>query len=362
MKTGILTFHCADNYGAVLQCYATQEFLKSQGHDVSVIDYRPDYLLRPYRLIHTRRIACGNPLRAMVNLIKEFIHLPKRYFLKRGYRRFCNDKLSLTDTVTHATIPSSFDAYVVGSDQIWNPRLTHGFDDAYFCRFAFPKENKRYIAYAASMEAKALDVTAEQYYRTTLQQFDALSVREQPLQQLLQPLISQSITQVLDPTLMVTPSVWDSLSAKVRLPQKYVLVYQGRSSDHTLRIARDIAHQLDAKVVVLGTWVSFDRKLTYRSVSPEGFIHAVRHAACVVTTSFHGTAFSIIFNRPFYTVRLNDGADSRSQSLLTMLGLQHRMIDVTSTPSFSSIDYTSANARLDDLREVSQKYLQEALR
>lgn len=361
MKTGILTFHCADNYGAVLQCYATQEFIKSMGHDACVIDYRPDYLLRPYPLIHTQRIRCGNPLRAAVNLVKELIHLPKRYLLKRGYRHFASTYLSLTATVTRDTVPSTLDAYVVGSDQVWNPRLTQGFDDVYFCRFPFPKENKKYIAYAASMEAKALDAAAENYYRETLQQFDALSVREKPLQQLLQPLTSQPVRQVLDPTLMVPTTVWDNLSAKVRLPEKYVLVYQGRSSHHTLRIAKEIALQMDAEVVVLGTWFSLERKLSYRSVSPEGFIHAVRHAACVVTTSFHGTAFSIIFNRPFYTVRLNDGADSRSHSLLTTLGLDNRMIDTDAIPSFSSVDYTVANAQLEDWRTVSQEYLKEAL-
>lgn len=362
MKIGILTFHCADNYGAVLQCYATQEYLKSLGHDVGVINYRPDYLLRPYRLIHTRRIACGNPLQAVVNLVKELLHLPKRYILKRRYRRFGNDHLMQTAAVTGNTIPPTYDAYVVGSDQIWNPKLTRGFDDVYFCRFPFPKGDKKFIAYAASMEAKALDDAAKQYYRDALQHFDALSVREQPLQQLLEPLVPQPVTQVLDPTLMVSPTVWNNLQTKVRLPKKYVLVYQGRSSEHTLRIARDIARQIDGEVVVLGTWLSFDRKLAYRSVSPQGFVHAVRHAACVVTTSFHGTAFSIIFNRPFYTVRLNDGADSRSHSLLAALGLQDRMIEVGSRPSFSEVDYASVNIRLDDLRKASQEYLLNALR
>lgn len=361
MKIGILTFHCADNYGAVLQCYATQEFLKSLGHDACIIDYRPDYLLRPYPLIHTQHITCGNPLRAAVNLAKELIHLPKRYQLKRGYRHFSNTYLSLTETVTRDTLPATLDAYIVGSDQVWNPRLTQGFDDVYFCRFPFPKEGKRYIAYAASMEAKGLDATAENYYREALQSFDALSVREQPLQELLQPLTSRFVHQVLDPTLMVPNAVWDGLSAKVRLPKKYVLVYQGRSSAHTLRTAKDIARQIDADVVVLGTWLSLNSHLSYKSVSPEGFIHVIRNAACVVTTSFHGTAFSVIFNRPFYTVRLNDGADSRSQSLLSSLGLNDRMIEVSSSPLFSPIDYTLANTKLEKFREESQDFLKKSL-
>ena len=361
MKIGILTFHCAENYGAVLQCYATQEYLKSQGHEVCVIDYRPDYLLRPYQLIHTKRIKCSKPLEAVVNLSKELIHIPKRCYLKWAYRRFSTTHLALTKRVTATSIPAELEAYVVGSDQIWNPKLTKGFDDVYFCRFPFPKEGRKYIAYAASMEAKDIDEKGKKYYHDSLQEFDAVSVREQNLATLLQPLTHQPITKVLDPTLMVDPKVWDYFTCKERLPKKYVLVYQGRSSAHTLRIAKDIARQIDAEVVVLGTWLSLNSHLSYKSVSPEGFIHAIRNAACVVTTSFHGTAFSIIFGRPFYTVRLNDGADSRSQSLLTTLQLQHRMIDINDTPVFTPIDYDQPKAILETLRQQSQEFITKAL-
>lgn len=361
MKIGILTFHCAENYGAVLQCYATQEYLKSQGHEICVINYRPDYLLRPYQLIHTKRIKCSKPLEAVVNLSKELIHIPKRCYLKWAYRRFSTTHLALTKRVTATSIPSELEVYVVGSDQIWNPKLTKGFDDVYFCRFPFPKEGRKYIAYAASMEGKNIDEKGKKYYHDSLQGFDAVSVREQNLATLLQPLTHQPITKVLDPTLMVDPKVWDNFTCKERLPKKYVLVYQGRSSAHTLRIAKDIARQIDAEVVVLGTWLSLNSHLSYKSVSPEGFIHAIRNATCVVTTSFHGTAFSIIFGRPFYTVKLNDGADSRSQSLLTTLQLQHRMIDINDTPVFMPIDYDQPKAILETLRQQSQEFITKAL-
>lgn len=361
MKIGILTFHCAENYGAILQCYATQEFLRSRGHEVCVIDYRPDYLLRPYQLLNTRRIIYSRPLQVMMNVSKELIHIPKRCYLKWTFHRFAKKYLTLTKRTTAASIPADFEGYVVGSDQVWNPKLTKGFDDVYFCRFPFSKDSRRYIAYAASMEAKDIDENSKKYYHDSLEQFDAVSVREPNLAVLLQPLTHRPITKVLDPTLMVDPKVWDIFSCKDRLPKKYVLVYQGRSSVHTLRIAKDIAQQIDAKVVVLGTWLSQNSNLSYKSVSPEGFIHAVRNAACVVTTSFHGTAFSIILNRPFYTIRLDDGADSRSQSLLQSLELSDRMITVSSSPAFSFIDYTTANATLQRLRKESQEFLLKAL-
>ena len=363
MKIGLLTFHCAQNYGAVLQCYATQEFLKSKGYDVEVVDYRPDYLLKPYRLFNTQRLTCGNPITSAINLVKELIQFPRRCYRQWAYHRFTKKYLALSNLVNKETIPAHYDTYIVGSDQIWNPKLTHGFDDAYFCRFAFPKNDKRYIAYAASMEAKELTVEAQQYYKESLSHFDSVSVREGNLTQLLQPLTQREITQVLDPTLMADSGIWNNFSTlhPVRKKKKYVVIYQGRSNKVSERIAKDIAKQVGGEVVILSTWFSLSRGESYLNVGPDKFVDIIRHAACVITTSFHGTAFSIIFNRPFYTLRMNDGADTRSQSLLESLNLQDRMIDTDSLPIFSAIDYSEANAKLEVLRSLSQEFLLNAL-
>ena len=361
MKIGLLTFHCAQNYGAVLQCYATQEFLKSKGYDVEVVDYRPDYLLRPYRLFNTQRLACGNPITSAINLVKELIQFPRRCYRQWAYRRFTKKYLALSNLVTKETIPTYYDTYIVGSDQIWNPKLTHGFDDAYFCRFAFHKNNKRYIAYAASMEAKELTIDAQEFYKESLKHFDSISVREGNLIQLLQPLTQRKITQVLDPTLMADPRIWNNFLTHHSEKKKYVVIYQGRSNKASERIAKDIAKQVGGKVVILSTWFSLSRGESHLNVGPDKFIDIIRHAACVITTSFHGTAFSIIFNRPFYTIRMNDGADTRSQSLLEALNLQDRMIDTDSSPIFSTIDYSEANSKLEELRCLSQEFLLNAL-
>lgn len=362
MKIGLLTFHCAQNYGAVLQCYATQEFLKSKGYDVEVVDYRPNYLLRPYRLFNVKRLACGNPIKSCINLVKELIQFPRRCYRQWAYRRFVNKYLALSDAVDQDSIPAYYDTYVVGSDQIWNPKLTYGFDDVYFCRFAFPKGNRRYVAYAASMEAKELCADANQYYQEALAHFDAVSVREGDLAKLLQPLTSLPITQVLDPTLMADPRIWNAFSGRYNSKKKYVVIYQGRSSKESERIAKEIARQVGGEIVILSTWFSLSRGEKHQNIAPEKFVDIIRNAACVITTSFHGTAFSIIFNRPFYTIRMNDGADSRSQSLLTALGLQDRMVDASKSPIFSTIDYTEANVKLEELRRNSQQFIMDALK
>lgn len=362
MKVGILTFHCAENYGAVLQCYATQEFLKSKGHEVHIIDYRPDYLLSPYRVFYLRRLLCRNPLNGVINLIKEFIHLPKRCYRRRAFHKFTQQHLLLTDTVTRDTIPTTFESYLVGSDQIWNTKITEGLDDVYFCNFSFPKEKRRYVAYAASMgKAELEDDKAKDYVCHALNHFDAISVREHDLSELLQPLTSRPILQVLDPTLMVNPQIWEKFVQSPLITRKYVAVYEVRMDKNVRRIAADIAKQIGGEIIFMDSWFSPNSNEHHKAVSPENFVNIIKHAACVVTTSFHGTAFSVIFNRPFYTIRLNDGADARSQSLLETLHLEERMVDKHSTPTYSSIDYTNANTILKTLRDQSQEFLQKAL-
>ena len=166
MKIGILTFHCAHNYGAVLQCYATQEFLRGKGYDVEVINYRPYYLLHPYQLFNYRRVLCKNPIRLIKKFIQELLLFPVRYKRWRAFEGFINEQLQLGSVVTNK-LPIDCDVYLIGSDQVWNPKITNGFDDVYFAQFPFAKAKKRYVAYAASMEAKKLKNEGMSYLNTT---------------------------------------------------------------------------------------------------------------------------------------------------------------------------------------------------
>lgn len=359
MKIGILTFHCAHNYGAVLQCYALQEYLKGLGHEAYIINYRPKYLLSPYQLIDKKRILSKNPLKVIYNIIKETILFIIRYRRYKGFEGFINKHLNLTKIVRKDAIPSDYDAYIVGSDQIWNPKITRGFDDIYFCNFPFPKGNKKYISYAASMESKSLENKAKSYYEQMLKNFDHISVRESDLLQLLQPLTTTSIKHVLDPTLMVQPSIWNKLISNHIPNEKNVVVYQVRNNKNTLRIAKHIAQQLGAIVIELTAWVMMKQWKAFQDATPIDYLNLIRNASCVITTSFHGTAFSLIFNRPFYTIKLNDGADSRSNSILTALHLEDRMISTDSLPTFSEIDYSIVNNRLNKFRKYSQCFLKE---
>ena len=359
MKIGILTFHCAHNYGAVLQCYALQETLKNMGHKVEIIDYRPSYLITPYKIWNIQRFLSPTPQEFIKKIIKESLtlrHRPSRY---KKFQEFIYNRLNLSQT---KSVTENYDAYIIGSDQIWNPQITKGFDPNYFGYFNFPKKNKKYISYAASMEKIQLTNYEKEYFSKALKNFDSISVRENNLSNLLQPLTDKPIKIVLDPTLLANPIVWNDLAKVPQYKKQYVIVYQIRESEHTQLIAQKIAKDLNLDVVNLKAsprWYS--KKTLIQNASPEDFLGWIKHASCIITTSFHGTAFSIIFNRPFYYIKLNDGNDSRSSSLLENIGLSNRIITPDYNSGFKNIDYTEPNKKLLKLREQSAFFLNQSL-
>lgn len=364
MKIGILTFHCAHNYGAVLQCYALQKTLMLMGYEVDVIDYRPFFLLSSYDIFNTNRLISKNPIRFVKNCIREILILPKRIKRYYNFDSFIKKKLHLSSLriSIEKYIPDVYDVYIMGSDQIWNPRITKGFHAPYFAFFPFPKRNRRYISYAASMEVDKLNDIDKDYFRRALCNFDMLSVREERSISLLQPLSDRKISLVLDPTLLVKSELWDSIAVKPKIKEKYVVVYQVRTDENTMRIAKDIAQQIGGKVVKLVAFVDyFIRQNDHQCASPEEFLGWIKYSSCVVSTSFHGTAFSIIFNKPFYTLRLEDGWDTRSRSLLENLGLSNRLLLKSATPVFERIDYSDVNRKLEKMRFESKEFLKSSL-
>lgn len=362
MKIGILTFHCAHNYGAVLQCYALQEILKNLGHEVEVIDYRPEYLVAPYRVFSISRFLSRNPLKMLKACIRESLLLPKRIKRYVAFQSFINNNFNLSQPIVANNIPSKYDVYIMGSDQIWNPNITRGFDPVYFGYFDFEKGNKTYISYAASMEAEQLDSDSERYLKKALMNFDAISVREVQLKTLLQPLTEKEVVPVLDPTLLVNKNTWDKMAQEPNVDKKYVLIYQVRQNSNVVRIAQNLAESIDAEIVEITSSPKTDCFINNRQgESPAEFLGWIKNAQCVVTTSFHGTAFSILFNRPFFCIKLDDDNDTRSLSLLKSLKLEDRFIDREEMPAFSLIDYSEPNIQLSYFRTESMNYLSSSL-
>ncbi len=360
MKTGILAFHCAHNYGAILQCYALQETLKEMGHNVKVIDYQPHYLTRIYKVFSIRMLLSKNPLTMVEKWGREILIHKRRVKKYRAFVNFICHRLELSEEKGSL---ESYDSIIIGSDQVWNKEITQGFDPYYFADFPFEKGGRIYIAYAASMGNPNLNERDIDYLKMTLANFDAISVREEPLKIALQPLTPKQITTTLDPTLLADEKNWHNLAKKPAIQQKYVYLYHLAGNKKTKKDAKKIAESIARTIG--GVIIDFDIMNVGNSCptySPEEFLGWIKYASCVVTTSFHGTAFSVIFRRDFYCLKMGTGLDVRAESLLDSLELHERMIPQESTPIYSKIDYTDATLRLNNLREKSRTFLSSALK
>lgn len=352
-KVGIITFHLSINYGAVLQCYALQEFFKRRGYSVSVIDYHPDFKKRRDSII-TR-----NPL---INSVRRFYvtlrdYIPSRIAWTLTFKRFVSKWLNLSEACTECTIPSTFDTYVIGSDQLWNYTITGGPHDVFFANFKFAKGIKKYITYAVSMELTGVGPEDTNRTKVLLKNFDAISVREQNAITFLSALTEKKISKAIDPTLLVDKNIWESFLEKPEIRHKYILLYQVRKHSHARVIAESLAKQRNAVVVEIASGLNGAERGALLHIKPEAFVGWFKYADCVVTTSFHGTAFSLIFNKPFYAVNLEDGWDNRVGSLLMDLGIADRSIRVGEVPEYSDIDYAVVNTRLNNLRKDSIDFL-----
>lgn len=352
MKIGILTFHCAHNYGAVLQSFALQEYLKEKGHKVEIIDYRPSYLIEPYE-IPSLKLKSLSILRRSLSVI-----LLNNSRVKRAdnFNAFIKDSLNLSDETND--VQKEYDLYILGSDQIWNGEITKGIDNVYWGNF-IKRADSKICSYAASLGGYKIQKHEKSIIKHHLLNIDKLSVREKETLEEIRSLTSKDIVEVLDPTFLINRSKWDQFLGGNFPKNKYILIYQVRYNKNLLRIANQIANQLQARVIEIPAGISLKHLFNkYKSTSPFEFINLIKNAECIVTSSFHGTAFSLIFEKPFYTVALNDGADNRSINLLSNLSLNNRIINKNSKVDFSHIDYSVVNKKLQDLILSSKSYIE----
>jgi hypothetical protein len=353
MKIGILTFHRAHNYGAVLQAYALQEELKFQGHTVEIIDYISFVNGQSIIKNFFRR---RNVILLMLNFIFKFYRTLLRH---KKFTYFIENRLELTKKLytPDKLIEFNYDIYVIGSDQLWNRRITKGFDQVYFGNFLVKNQTKK-ITYAVSMEAIALSLEESNYLKSTLANFSAISVREKVLVEILKPYTSKPLSYVLDPTLVVERDIFDRIAIKPKIMKKYIIIYQVINSSYIYSIAKEIAEQINAEIIEVTSLVKhFIRKENIlECLSPEEFLGFIKYSSCILTTSFHGTAFSIIFERPFFSF-ISSNQNSRINNLLEQLNLEDRIILRNEKIIYSSIDFDSVNALLEQKRDESKLYL-----
>ncbi|MBQ6880368.1 MAG: polysaccharide pyruvyl transferase family protein [Bacteroidales bacterium] len=360
MKVGILTFHRAHNYGAVLQCYALQTILQDRGHDVHVIDYRQPWIEDFYKVLSI------NMLRRNSSSLKDiFAYLKKnaKKFLLSPcktmyFRKFSDSYLKLTSTcASPSEIPQDFDCYVIGSDQLWSRHcFGGGYDPVYMGGFPHPSSS-RVIGYAISADMKSV-MSLEDVICGHISAFSDISMREKEIAEKVESMAGRSCSVCLDPTLLTDACSWNPVIDDKWKDRNYVLVYEVRWTKEDkgllIRRARELASRLGNGCEVID--------LSSGRYSVRDFVSLFKYARYVVTTSFHGTVFSILFETPFYALPLWNGYDLRYVELLSSLGLECRLVGKEEQLSPDPMDFSSAILRLEERRCGSFMFIDNALK
>ena len=356
MKIGILTFHRACNYGAVLQCYAMQETLKLLGYEVEVVDYRAYNIEKTYKLIKTYN--------GVKTFIRSLLTIHFSYNQSKNFKSFRKTFLNVTK-ISYPCVTSleytDFDCFIIGSDQVWSQRINCGYDPVYWGVFC-PQIRK--ISYAASMGGHQPFTEDEiDLINKYIDAFHAVSVREDVLRDELNGILrNRKTTLVLDPTLIAPVLVYEKILVKPK-ESNYVLYYQQGYHPYTKDIVANVAKQLGCKVIVIaGEKEKYNVPYSFYNqadLSVPEFLGLFKYAKFVFASSFHGTAFSIVFEKNFYYV--GNARIERSKSLLNQLGLLDRMIFSDKLVDAITIDYDSIRERKNELIKESLSFLMESI-
>lgn len=367
MKIGILTYHRSHNYGALLQAFSLKTFLRESGNDVGMIDYWPDYHAHDYALIPYFRFL--GPITKLKAIILFIIGYPR--ILKRSlkYRHFIRDQFNLGNKVmfsdSSALNTLVYDVVIYGSDQIWrnqNYPFFKGFDEVYF-GIKMP-DVKRKIAYAASMGVMNIMSEADSLFiKRMMNNFYAISVRESELKKTLEDICKYNIHLVLDPIFLLDKQKWISFIPPRKIHRKYILLYQLVLSEDSVKLTDKLQQLFGYSVIEIQGRVDpllFGNR--YRQTeSPFEFLSLLYYAEFIVSTSFHGAAFAIIFEKQFYAIGMGNNS-SRIKTLLSSLGLENRyLLSSKDADSKESIDYTKIYNRLKITRDASIRFLNNAI-
>lgn len=362
MKVGILTLHRAHNFGAVLQALALHNTLRDRGHDVSVIDYVP---ARVYGYYDYRVFSRPLGLRSAAAKMMRYPSNRRRWTVFSDFAEAC---LHLTEPIRDAAAlrraSFPFDAYICGSDQVWNPNITGPELGAYFLDFV---RNGRKIAYAASYGDADAAMSRREEIGRYLADFTAVSVREREGVAITRFAADRRAVVLCDPVLLFPGHAWDAFQSPFPLPPAYMLAYvlgDGRPEEPVVRAA---AARLGLPVVCLGARLrgmpSGSRYL--RSAGPREFLYATRRARCVCTNSFHGACFSVLYGKAFVTLQ-RETRNSRLSTALDTLGLRERLLPPADSDS-ALLEYLRTPCQvpaeiLARQREQSLAFLDDALR
>ncbi len=341
MKIGILTFHWGCNYGAVLQSYALSRACESLGNETHLIDYYPVKYKKNlinacnprYLRVISKRIKELEKEKKIEAFRKKYLNRTKYYSASRKLKEICDD----------------YDCFICGSDQVWNMSfIEHSERKKNFVYYLdFVPESKTIASYAPSFGTEKCKESLKKDIKEKLQRFDFLSVREVTGKKLVKDLGIEECSVVPDPTILLEKEDYLKLIENEKSnPDVFVYILQGKFAD-----AKDLMGSLEErghKITVSGN-ESIEKWLSY-----------IKDSKFVITNSFHGTVFSILFEKPFVSVLIKkSGMNDRITTLLSRLGLEDRIYNGNTEIINKEIDWESVKIKLEEYRKEGYDYLSE---
>lgn len=378
-KAAIVTlYHNNYNFGGQLQAYALQRTVELLGDgdiECSVIDYAPENKYKRLRVL-----SCKTILQRFIKKTQMKYHKIKNKEFMLGFdkkTKLFDEFMQLvrhTEEYTNDTIckiSDTYDYWITGSDQVWNPETYIG-APLYFLKGMRGIK----IAYAASSLLEYNSVQEKEIY-DALEDFAAVSVRECGYARTISHIINCDVDVVLDPTLLLCAKDWNQISVEPSIQERYAFVYLINASDKERKNVYFACKRHGLRVVIVphaqGWYHCADDKyydIRAAAIGPREWIGYIKNAEIVITDSFHGTIFSVNYHKRFLSfdnITGNEQADIglRKYSILNMLGLSERCVPYGFNPEqpcvFEDIDYTEADRKLQSYRESSLQFLKDAL-
>lgn len=364
MKIGIITFHQALNYGAVLQTYALQQTIKNKGVDCEIIDYCCDQIAFCYDPVGLKKC------KGKKDVLRCFPYYMRMNGRRKKFAPFIQKFLKLSvpyDKETIGDIEKAYDAIITGSDQVFNDKCTN-FDNTYFLDFI--TDSKKKNSYAASFGFQEVPEELVTSYKALLQDFNRISVREQEGINIVHKLIQKEAKRHVDPTLLLSGEEWKKLVSGRKPKGKYIFVYTVQGPVHAIDYAKKLRDKTGYPIYYLHGTIQLrnirhekdDINHLYTS-APDEFVELIEGAEYVITNSFHGTVFSILFQKKFMVeLETTWTFNHRSKELLELLGLEsHVMKEINLDSIEVDSDWNYISDYLAQEKKKANEYLEEIL-
>lgn len=362
MNIGLYTLHATNNVGAMLQTFALTKVLQRNGHVVEVVNvYTKDTELRNH---HKSK---GSIVHNIARMIFRLLHSDISK-MEQEFDDF-HSKLPLSKRFysyeEYIKAPNSYDLHLVGSDQVWN--LQKGYEYARFFLLDYINNSSKKKSYASSFGTTELVKDVEKV-KDALASFDTISVREDTAVRFVQNALNRESEQTVDPTLLFTAEEWDQYIEREPIVQgRYVLYYGVNRDNNVWSILCEAKRRLNAKIVgipgILPPQYKFDEYIY--SCGPLQFVNIVKHAEFVITSSFHGLAFAVNYNKPFVLVKYGERME-RMDSLVRLLGAESRIAEtkndllrIIDKKLDGNIQISLQSARLKSLRWINDNIVNQ---